>query len=205
VKELVSQLIPSTRMIVLVTSLGLLAVLALWAPGGSGQPLSSLTVGEAEAAKCPGASRSPKRLSRREARNLVVCLVNRRRSKAGVRRLKKKSKVVRAATQHTKRMKRTNCLSHVCPGEPPLPVRLQQTNYLPCGCSWGVGENIAWGKGRNGGSPRAIVDQWMRSSPHRSTLLNGSFEHVGVGFRRGGPTSSSRKAGTYTIDFGFKR
>lgn len=200
-----SQLTPSTRMIVLVACLGLLAVLALWAPGGSGQPLSALTVGEAEAAKCPGASRSPKRLSRRKARNLVVCLVNRRRSKAGVRRLKKKSKVVRAATRHTKRMKRTNCFSHTCPGEPALPIRLHKTDYLPCGCSWGVGENIARGKGRNQASPRAVVARWMRSGSHRSTLLNGAFEHVGVGFRRGGPTSSSRKAGTYTIDFGYKR
>jgi uncharacterized protein YkwD len=192
-------------MIILSAALGLLAVLALWAPGGSGQSLPGLLLGEAQAAKCQGASRSPKRLGKKRARNLVVCLVNKRRKKAGVGRVKRKSTVTKAATRHTKRMKKTNCLAHICPGEPALPERLKQTSYLPCGCNWGVGENIGWGMGRKEGSPRGMVAQWMRSSAHRSTMLNRSFEHVGVGYRRGGPASGSRKAATYTIDFGFKR
>lgn len=192
-------------MIILSAALAVLAVLALWAPGGSQRSLPGLVLGEAEAAKCPGASNSPKRLGKKRARNLVVCLVNRRRSKAGVRRVKKQSKVAKAATRHTKQMKKTNCLAHLCPGEPPLVGRLQKTNYLPCGCNWGVGENIGWGMGRKDGSPRAMVAQWMRSSVHRGTMLNGAFEHVGVGYRRGGPASGSNKAATYTIDFGFKR
>jgi uncharacterized protein YkwD len=192
-------------MIILSAALGLLAVLALWAPGGSGGTLPGLVLTEAEAAKCPGASRSPKRLTKKRARNLVVCLVNKRRSKAGVGRVKRKSTVTKAATRHTKRMKKTNCLSHVCPGEPPLVGRLEQTSYLPCGCRWGVGENIGWGMGRRGGSPRAMVAQWMRSGAHKGTMLNGAFEHVGVGYRRGGPATGSNKAATYTVDFGFKR
>jgi uncharacterized protein YkwD len=45
----------------------------------------------------------------------------------------------------------------------------------------------------------------MRSSLHRKILLGRGFEHAGVGFRRGGPYSDSRKLGSYTLDLGYKR
>ncbi len=200
-----SNLTSARRGTALLTALGALALFALLGPSGPGQPLGALSADEAEAAKCGGASRSPKRLGKRRARQLVVCLINRRRSKAGVRRLDKKREVARAATRHTKRMKSSNCFSHTCPGEAPLSGRLRQTDYLPCGCSWGAGETIAWGKGRGEGSPRAVVDAWMRSPSHRGTMLARGFEHIGVGYRRGSPFSGSAKAATYTIDFGYKR
>ena len=44
----------------------------------------------------------------------------------------------------------------------------------------------------------------MHSSGHRANIL-GSFDHVGVGVRWGSPARRSTKAGTYTMDFGYKR
>ena len=30
------------------------------------------------------------------------------------------------------------------------------------------------------------LNAWLESPPHRETLLTGSFEHLGIGLRRGG-------------------
>ena len=70
-------------------------------------------------------------------------------------------------------------------------------------CSWQVGENIAWGRGKRS-SPAAIVDAWMHSPPHRELILTGSIKDVGVGIKRGRPGDGKAKAGTYTADFGTK-
>lgn len=44
----------------------------------------------------------------------------------------------------------------------------------------------------------------MGSSSHRANIL-GSYEHVGAGVRWGSPNSRGSQAGTYTLDFGYKR
>ena len=45
----------------------------------------------------------------------------------------------------------------------------------------------------------------MHSPPHRANILTGSYEHAGVGVRWGSPTKRGSNAGTYTMDFGYKR
>lgn len=179
-----------------------LLVAAAAQSGGAG-PLGAQT---AEAKKrCPGSKRSPKNLKVTGAQRLVICLVNKRRAAHGLRRLKRHKAVNRAAARHTREMRRKGCFAHTCPGEPDLSGRLTKTDYLPCGCNWSAGENIAWGKGKKTGSPAKVVRAWMRSSSHRSTLLRKSLEHIGVGFRRGSPYSGKSKHATYTLDVGYKR
>ncbi len=170
---------------------------------GQGGPLS---VDAAQAGKrCSGAQHSPKKLEVSRAQRLVICLVNKRRAAHGLKRVTYSKTVNSAAVAHTREMRKRNCFSHTCPGEPALPNRLDRADYLPCGCDWGAAEAIAWGRGSSKGSPAGTVRSWMRSSSHRSTLLGKGFEHIGVGFRRGGPYSNSKKLGTYTLDVGFKR
>ena len=102
-------------------------------------------------------------------------------------------------------MVRKRCFSHQCPGESDLVGRLVKARYLPCSCSWGIGENIAYGSGRDG-SPRNVVQAWMRSSEHRANILNGSYQHIGIAVARGTPsTGRSRDGATYTTDFGYRR
>ena len=102
-------------------------------------------------------------------------------------------------------MVRLGCFSHQCRGEQDLVGRLTHAGYLPCGCSWAVGENIAYGSG-DYGSPRDIVDSWMHSSGHRANILNGAYEHIGVAVASGTPGAErSRDGATYTTDFGYKR
>jgi uncharacterized protein YkwD len=61
-----------------------------------------------------------------------------------------------------------------------------------------VGETIAWGSGRLS-RPRAIVRGWMRSRPHRRTLLSRRFREIGVGVAR------ARRQAWATADFGARR
>lgn len=177
----------------------LIAVLALAVLGTIAQPKPS----SAAAAACPGADKGPRNISNRTATKVVACLINEKRKKHGKGRLRLKSKLSRAARSHSKRMQKSNCFDHVCPGEAALVGRFERADYLPCRCSWGAAENIAWGSGRKG-TPRKIVKAWMQSPPHRANIL-GSYEHVGVGVRWGSPRHRGAKAGTYTLDFGYKR
>lgn len=155
------------------------------------------------AAKCPGASDRPERLSSKRARSLILCLVNKKRAREGVARLRVNRSLGRAASRHTRHMQRERCFAHVCPGEPSLSGRLKRAGYLPCGCSWNASEALAFGYRRKG-SPRQVFKAWMRSSPHRRALLGSGFRHIGIGFRRGDPWGS-RSGATYTVNVGYKR
>lgn len=180
---------------------------ALIAPLLAGTPAGGpiqLGVESAEAAQCPGADRSPRRIGTKRAAKLVVCLANKERRQRGIRRLDRNRKIGKAARRHTKKMQQANCFSHDCSNEPNLYGRLEDSKYLPCNCSWGAGENIAYGSGRKG-SPRKIFQRWMNSGSHRAKLLSGAFDEVGVGVRHGTPYKNKRSAATYTIDFGYKR
>lgn len=177
-----------------------LAALALAATGLLVQPHPQ----SAQAAGCHGGDKGPRKISSKTAAKATICLVNKERRKHGLGKLKFQGELKRAARGHTKEMQKRNCFDHVCPGERSLVGRYEKADYLPCGCSWGAGENIAWGAGRKG-TPRKIVNAWMHSPPHRENILRGSFQHAGVGVRWGSPTKRGSNAGTYTLDFGYRR
>jgi uncharacterized protein YkwD len=179
------------------------AVMAL-ALAASAPPVGGLGAERAEAQACDGADRGPRKISRAEARRAIVCVINNKRQAHGVPSVKVTKPLQKAGGRHSRAMLASNCFDHQCGGEPPLTSRVHSTSYLPCNCSWGLGENIAWGR-KSRGSPAKIVDAWMNSPPHRSTLLSGSFRHVGIGVKWGSPWNSGMSAATYTADFGYKR
>lgn len=187
---------------ILLAALVALGLLALFGSRGALGPLSGPA--PAAAAQCSGADNSPKALSAKRASQLVICLVNKERRQRGMGSLNRVGNLVRAASGHTAEMKRSDCFAHTCPGEPSLTGRLSKADYLPCDCRWEAGENIAWGAGSSQGSPRAVVGAWMNSGEHRARILDGSYEHIGVGFRHGSPFGGSKKQATYTLDFGAK-
>ena len=184
----------ATLRIPVAAAAGLLALLALGA-----------VPGHAAAARCKGGEASPAEVSDKRAAKAVLCLLNKERRRHDLRPLHRQRSQTRAARKHNSRMVRSGCFSHECPGEKDLVGRLTDAGYLPCGCSWGVAENIAYGSGSYG-SPRNIVDAWMHSSGHRANILNGDYRHIGVAVASGTPAARrSRDGATYTTDFGYKR
>ncbi|KAA0273191.1 MAG: CAP domain-containing protein [Acidobacteria bacterium] len=159
----------------------------------------------AAAAQCKGGDASPAKLSDKRAARAVLCLINKQRRRHHLRPLRRHRAQTEAARAHNRRMVERGCFSHRCPGEPDLAGRLTRAGYLPCGCSWGIAENIAFGSGR-AGSPRSIVDAWMSSAGHRANILGAGYRHIGVAVDSGTPAAGRRRDGaTYTTDFGYKR
>lgn len=143
----------------------------------------------------------PDRLSIEQAQKAVRCLINKERGN----NLGRDRKLGRAAQYHSRYMRNHTCFSHRCGGEPSLEGRLRKFNYLVGGLSfWMYGENIAYGL-RNDGTPRDIVQGWMRSPGHRANILNGRFREMGVGFMHGSPSNPDAPGGLYTVDFGVRR
>jgi len=161
-------------------------------------------VASAKGGKCAWAKRGPRRVSGKHARHAVVCEINKKRRRHGLRRVHAKSALRKAGKRHSKYMKRHGCFAHQCPGEKDLVGRIHDTSYLPCNCSWRVGETIAWGE-KGQGTPRAIVKAWMNSPPHRHVLLDRQLKNVGVGLVWGSPSNRDSRAATYTADFGYRR
>ena len=167
------------------------------------QPVSTGPLGRAGGGGCKG-DKPLTKMRRRDATKATHCLLEKERAKHGLSGLSLQSGTLGAAAgNHSSRMVETNCFAHQCSGEPDLVNRVTSAKYLPCDCSWQVGENIAWGRGKRS-SPAAIVDAWMHSPPHRELILTGSIKDVGVGIKRGRPGDGKAKAGTYTADFGTK-
>ena len=156
------------------------------------------------ASRCENSQVSGARLSRNLAAKAVHCLINKERGKRGLRSLNRRDSLKRAAKRHSRLMVARGCFSHDCPGEPDLVGRVIATDYLPCTCRWRVAEDIAWGARRHS-APKAIVDAWMNSPPHRAVILDGSLRDVDIGVRHGRPGNGDARAATYTADFGAKR
>ena len=163
-----------------------------------------LTLRASSADRCANEGVAATKLRRRQATAAVGCLLNEIRRANGLHVLAVRSELHRAAKAHNRRMLDNSCFSHQCTGEPDLVHRVTTAGYLPCDCTWTVGENLAWGV-RWRSSPSAIVDAWMHSPPHREMILRNGIQDVGVGVIAGRPGSSRAKGATYTADFGVKR
>jgi uncharacterized protein YkwD len=143
------------------------------------------------------------KLRPKQASESARCLIDKIRGGRGLRGLSAQRNLKKAAKRHTSRMLDIGCFSHQCPGEPDLVGRVTQAGYLPCTCTWSVGENLAWGIGQRA-TPAAIVDAWMASPPHREMILMGGMRDIDIGVKSGAPGSGTGKAATYTADFGVK-
>ena len=165
----------------------------------------ALAPSNASAAQCKGGDDPPAKVSDKRAAKAVYCLLNKERRSHGLRPLHRQKSQTRAALEHNRKMIKSRCFSHQCAGEKDLVGRLTSAKYLPCNCSWGVGENLAYGSGGSA-SPRSIVDAWMHSAEHRANILNGGFQHIGVAVSSGTPSAGrTRDGATFTTDFGYRR
>ncbi|MET8224449.1 CAP domain-containing protein [Streptomyces sp. NPDC005301] len=107
----------------------------------------------------------------------VIAAVNRYRDRAGCPPVHPNGALGRAARRHSADMARHGRLSHTGSGGSTTASRLRAAGYR-----FGqAGENITAGPA----TPKAAVEAWMDSPPHRSIVLNCEYDDAGAGVRAG--------------------
>jgi uncharacterized protein YkwD len=171
--------------IALVTAAAAIAALA-GAPTAQGQT-------------CAGAFALPRAATTAAAASATLCLVNRERTRRGLRALRANPALAAAAREYSRDMVRRHYFAH---GD--VPDRIFAHDYAAGLHIRLLGENLAWGTGRFG-TPALIVDSWMHSPGHRANVLRPGFREAGAGVASGVPVPGLGSPGaTYTVDFGTR-
>ena len=153
---------------------------------------------------CANADTLPGNGSEAALSKATVCLVNRERTRRGMRALRVNRRLSRAAVAHTRDMIERHYFEHVSLAGKDVVDRLLTSGYLGKVRSWLVGENLAWGRGTRS-SPRQIVVSWLNSPGHRRNMLNRRFREIGIGVVFSTPSGNAATAATYTTTFGYRR
>jgi uncharacterized protein YkwD len=165
--------------------------------------LSIATPEAAFAARCTGADTLPHSArSAAQARHATLCLINRERRAAGLRKLHANASLRSAARAFSHRMVAEGFFDHVTPDGRTLQDRVGATRYVGGWPKYSLAENIGYGSGSLG-TPRSIVQAWMNSPPHRANILDGRYRHAGLGIVPGEPGIRGIGA-TFTVDFGAR-
>jgi uncharacterized protein YkwD len=169
--------------------------------------LVALPTGSASAGTqtCPGAAAVPTARTLDDARDATMCLVNRERTRRGLRALRTNGTLQSSASAYARDMVRREFFAHVSPSGETLTERIKDdTRYLAQARGWQIGENLAWGTGTLA-TPGQIVAGWMASPPHRANILNAGFREMGMGIALGAPVAAATAASgavTYANQFG---
>jgi uncharacterized protein YkwD len=156
---------------------------------------------------CPAAALQPTTPpAAQAAASTTLCLINRERTRRGLRRLRANAALSRSASAYSREMARRDFFSHVSPGGGTMLQRIRRAGYLGGARGYAVGENLAWGSGSYA-SPLRTVRGWMRSPGHRANILSRRYTEIGVGIAAGAPIRmrSRTPAATYTTHFGARR
>lgn len=113
----------------------------------------------------PAGSATPAELSR----STIITAINATRRRHGQPALSYDGRLERAATTHAKLMAARNTMSHSLGGS--LRERVRAAGYVGP-----VGENL----GRGYKTLEEVIEGWLNSSSHRSTLLNPKFSVFGL-------------------------
>ena len=108
----------------------------------------------------------------------LIAEVNAARAQHGLGQVLHGDRLASVADRHSRELLRTGRLSHVALDGRSAARRLAPITRGP------VGEVIAW-TSRRRASARSVVRQWLNSPSHRTVLLDGRFNQVGIGARRG--------------------
>lgn len=104
----------------------------------------------------------------------MLASINAHRSNAGVAPLSRCGSLDRAASAHSADQAAHGHMSHTGSDGSNAPGRMEAAGYN----GWRAwGENVAAGQG----AVASVMSAWMNSTGHRANILNGSYEHVGMG------------------------
>ena len=170
---------------------------------GVSAALAGLLVVPAGARACPNEDLIPSATTVDAAGSAVLCLINQRRNKRDLRRLRPDPLLKQAAQTHSASMSTDHFFAHQSPaGTSPLD-RIKAVGFLAGASGWGIAENIHWGSGGES-TPRSAVRRWMSSPRHRRVMLNRRYRRVGVGVTIGSPLGPSVNSAIYTADFAYR-
>lgn len=193
-----------------------LVAIAIAAPAGSAlaqSPVDAATeslTAQVEMARtsvngCANAGVLPTAANAAKVRHATLCLLNKERTKRGLKKLRSQSTLGKVARSYAKKMVRDRFFDHVSPGGSTMVGRIKSTAYLSSARAWSVGENIAWGAGMQA-TPAAIMEAWMDSPGHRHNILDRGFREIGIGIITGVPVAGIGSEGaTYVTEFGLRR
>lgn len=173
-------------------------------PGGGSA--SAASDGDSEAARaserrCPGATERPDSGNAQRIAAATLCLVNHERTKRDRPALEDDSRLARGAARKASDMVERRYFEHEGPRGRNVRDWVRPTGYLPDSGGYQLGENIAWAPG-GAATPHAIVEGWMNSPTHRRNILDGDFEHSGIGVAFGVPVEGKEPGATYAHFFG---
>jgi uncharacterized protein YkwD len=171
----------------------------------SGRAALPPAVGRAVGAEqsCADADMQPTTANLSQAADVVLCLMNAMRQNSGVPDLKLQAQLTAASVAHSQDMVDHKYFAHDSLDGRDVVARLTNAKYIPADAEWVIGENLAWGSGALA-SPRALVNAWMNSPPHRENLLSPDFREVGMGLVLGTPSKDASDGVTATTDFGTR-
>lgn len=184
----------------------LLVLIALLAPATANAATPAETRAQTASGACANADVLPTAANQVQVRAATLCLMNAERTARGLRPLRAQMTLAQVAGAYANLMGRQQFFDHVSPTGSTVLSRIKATTYLRHMSDWEVGENIAWGAGTFA-SPRATVQAWMNSAPHRANLLSRDFTQVGIGVANGGGTpdvNPTNTGTTYVTNFGFR-
>jgi uncharacterized protein YkwD len=138
-----------------------------------------------------------------KAERAVVRLINAERAKRGLRKLRVRVTLNRAADRHSREMLRRQYFGHRSANGGSVATRIARAGYIGRRCArWSVGETLAAGAGLYA-TPQVVVRMFLRSKRHRAVLLSKRWRDIGVGRVRG--TFRGQAATTLTtVDFGLR-
>jgi uncharacterized protein YkwD len=151
--------------------------------------------------KCANTSVQPNGGNLAAMRRATLCLLNRQRTKHGLRKLHANRALRGVAQRYGRAMVAGSFFDHVAPSGSTFVQRIQRSRYLRGFRGWSLGENLAWGAG-DAATPRSIVRAWMASPGHRHNILSGSYRHIGIGIALGAPVAGAGAGATYVNEFG---
>jgi uncharacterized protein YkwD len=119
-------------------------------------------------------------------REAMLCEIAEIRQRRDIRDLRGNAQLDLAAGRHAADMFERRYFSHVSPGGGELADRARRSGFAKRGCSWMVGEVLAWGVGTRS-TAAGTVQAWMNSPGHRRILTSGRYGQIGLGLQSGTP------------------
>jgi uncharacterized protein YkwD len=151
--------------------------------------------------QCPDADLQPGTADLDAYSRAVVCLINVERVERNRLPLDGDSRLTLAGERHATDMVARDYFSHFTPAGADVVARLRRVDYLPVHRTWMAGEVLSWGIFWRS-TPKATVDAWFDSAPHKAALIEPDFREIGAGAVVGNPIRHDEPGVTVAVELG---